>query len=316
METVRSSKKQAASDLVVGATIFLVPLLLFLVSSTAGEANTEISYATPFIWKKVSAFGTLLSGNQSVDVLQIVLIAFFLVVVIFHGRLKIARPMYLSLTMLVVTYLLMPDQALSGGLIDYRLPIAIMFLAIGCTNLELKNRRWRNVVLIGMAGFVLSRSIMLSYSWEQDDQVIQEYRDAFSEMATHSLLFVVTGETSFKDTMRRLGKETPVNHLGSLATIEQTVFVPAIYAHPSQQPITVSKRYAAIKEFQKHAPIRVKTAEELESVVETIRRLTNDECLGKKAVYLLMHDPMHPPPIYTKVIASGSRFLLLKVQVC
>jgi len=314
MGTFRSSKKAAAADLVVGASIFLLPLLLFLLSSTAGEAKSELSYAQPFIWAKASALETLLSGNLLVNESQIVLITLFLLVGVLHGRLQIARPMYLALTMLIVTYLLMPSQALSGGLIDYRIPIAIVFITIGCTKLELRNHGWHRVALIGVAGFLLLRSIVLSYSWDQDDQVIKEYREAFSKMASSSLLFVATGETSFKDTMRSLGKKTPVNHLGSLATIEQGVFVPAIYAHPSQQPITVNNKYAVIKEFQNDGPIRVKTAEELETVIEAIRRLTNNALLQEKAVYILIHYPKHPPPNHTKVIVSGSRFLLLEVD--
>jgi hypothetical protein len=314
MGTSRSSKKAAAADLVVGASIFLLPLLLFLLSSTAGEAKSGLSYAQPFIWAKASALQTLLSGNQLVNESQFVLITLFLLAGILHGRLQIARPMYLALTMLIVTYLLMPSQALSGGLIDYRIPIAIVFITIGCTKLELRNQGWHRAALIGMAGFLLLRSIVLSYSWDQDDQVIKEYRDAFSNMASSSLLFVATGETSFNDTMRSLGKKTPVNHLGSLATIEQGVFVPAIYAHPSQQPITVNNKYAVIKEFQNNGPIRVKTAEELETVIEAIRRLTDNVLLQDKAVYILLHYPKHPPPDHTKVIVSGSRFLLLEVD--
>jgi len=312
--TSRSSKKAAAADLAIGASIFLLPLTLFLLSSTAGEAGAEISYAQPFIGEKLKALESLLSGYHLLNALQIALVTFLLLVGILHGKLRIARPMYLALTMLIATYLLMPWQALSAGLIDYRIPIAIVFLLIGCTKLEWRNQRWHQAVLFAVAGFLLIRSVILSYSWNQDDRVIKEYREAFSEMTPSSILFVATGEPSFRDTMRNLGRKTPVNHLGALATIEQEVFVPAIYAHPSQQPITVSKSFTAIKAFQKHGPIRVKTAAQLETLIEEIGRLTSARVLKEKAIYILLHYPKYPLPNGTQVIASGSRFLLLKVD--
>lgn len=312
--TFRLSAKNAATDLVVGASIFLLPLLLFLTSSTAGEAGSGISYAKPFVWTKLITLNSLLSGNSLVNLLQLTLIALYLLIGILHGRLQIARPLYLALTFLAISYLLLPSQALSGGLLDYRIPIAITFITIGCTKLELRSRAWHQVALIGMAGFLVLRSIALSHNWSRDDEVIKEYREAFSELSANSVLFVATGETSFSDTMRGLGKKTPVNHLGSLATIEQGAFVPAIYAHPSQQPITVNNEYARIKEFQKEGPIRIKTAEQLKSVIEEIRLLTNSALFPEKEIYLLIHDPQHPPPTHTQMVASGSRFLLLEID--
>ena len=311
--TFRSSKKAAAADLAVGASIFLLPLVLFLFSSTAGEAKTEMSYPQSILAAKLRAFASLLSGNQLLDASQLALVTLFLLVGILHGKLQIARPVYLALMMLVATYLLMPSRALSAALIDYRIPIALVFLIIGCTNIELRNRGWHHALLFGVAGFLLLRSIVLSYSWDQDDRVIKEYREALSKMASNSVLFVATGHPSFAYTLRSLGEKTPVNHLGSLATIEQGAFVPAIYAHPSQQPITVSKKYSAIKAFQNHSPIRVNTAEELEAVIEEIRRLTSDGLLRQKAIYILIHYPKYPPPDNTQVIVHGSRFLLLRI---
>ena len=312
--TFRRSARNAATDLAVGAAIFLLPLLLFLISSTAGEAESGISYAKPFVWKKLIALDSLLSGNSLVNLLQLTLIALYLLIVILHGRLQIARPMYLALTFLVISYLLLPSQALSGGLLDYRIPIAIAVITIGCTRLELRSRAWHQVAIIGMAGFLILRSVVLSHSWKQDDKVIAEYREAFYELTSNSVLFVATGETSFRDTMRNLGKKTPVNHLGSLATIEQGAFVPAIYAHPSQQPITVKNEYALIKAFQKEGPLRIKTAEQLERAIEEIRLLTNSPLFAEKDVYLLIHDPQHPPPVHTQMVVSGSRFSLLRVD--
>jgi hypothetical protein len=139
--TSRSSKKAAAADLAIAASIFLLPLTLFLLSSTAGEAGAEISYAQPFIGEKLKALESLLSGYHLLNALQIALVTLLLLVGILHGKLRIARPMYLALTMLIATYLLMPWQALSAGLIDYRIPIAIVCSSLsGVRNLNGETR--------------------------------------------------------------------------------------------------------------------------------------------------------------------------------
>jgi hypothetical protein len=309
--TFRLDKRAAGVDLIVGASTFLAPLVLFLISSTSGETSATISYRQPFLWKKVTYVGTLLSKHWPVDIALLVVITFLVCIVIFHGRLQLAKSMYLPLILLILSFFLLPWGALSAGYIDQRIPVAILFFAIGCTKLELRSKTWHRTVLIGLAAFLMLRSVVLSYAWHRQDQVIQEFTNAFCNLPFNSVLFVLSEKPSYH---KMLGEETPVWHLGSLATIEQRIFVPAIFAHPSQHPITVKDKYSLLKEFHQNNPIYVKTSEELGALVESIGRVTSYVGLEANSVYMLVLDPKHPPPNHTKVVASGSRFLLLEAS--
>jgi hypothetical protein len=313
--TLRTEKAKAVTDLAAGASIFVVPALLFLMSPTSGEANSRIFYSDPYLWSKFSALETLLSGYTSLNALQLFLLAVALVVVIAHGQLKVARSLYLPLAMLVGTYFIMPRQALSASLIDYRVPIALAFFVIAVSDLEFKNKFWHRTAWGGMVGFLLLRSLMVSSTWIEDAEVIHEYTDAYEAMPSNSILFVSSGQ-SLADLIPRLGTETPANHLGSLAMIERGVFVPAIFAHPSQQPISVKNRFKAIKDFQGNWATTIQTEQELATTVAKIRDLSRNECQRGKSIFLLLQDSAIATPAQATIVADGSRFRLLQIQSC
>jgi hypothetical protein len=312
IETFRNNSRAAIKNLVTGAAIFAVPMMLFFQSSTSKESSSIIRYGEPFIKTKLGHLETLFSNYPIVDALQAVVLMVFFMIVLCKGRLRLARQMRLPAAMLVITFLVMPGQALSAAMIDYRLPVFICFFLISVSMLEMKNEAWQRGLIVGMAGFLVLRSFFVSAIWNGDEEIIQEYRNAFSDMPSGAMMFVTNGEP-FSRTLASLGRQTPIEHLGSLAAIESLVFVPAIYAHPSQQPISVTSRYGAIKEFQTHAPLWIKTLEQANSVVSEIRRLSDEECLQDRPIFLLMHDPPDRIPGNVELVASGTRFALLEI---
>jgi hypothetical protein len=314
------SKWKAVRDLLVGASIFVAPLLLFIASSTSGEASSVIDYVYPWGWTKlITIYRVLMSGNWLLDNLMVVVVAMFIVILICHGRLQVYKFMCLPLILLLITYLVMPETLLSGRYVDTRLPIAIIFVAIGCTQLKLRNKVWYRAVLSGLAVFLIFRSIVLSYNWYQYNQITQEFTTAFTRLPPNSTLFVAS-EGHYPDFYQgnRQLWQPPVWHLGSLATLQPSIIVPAIFAHPSQQPITVTERYAVLKAFQRDNPIKVQNSEELVTLIGRIQHLAADNDMQAKPLFLLVLDPKYPElslPSNTTLIGSGTRFVLLNLSL-
>jgi hypothetical protein len=226
--------------------------------------------------------------------------------------------MSLPLILLLITYVVMPEQLLSGRYVDTRLPVAILFVAIGCTQLTLRNKVWYRAVLTSLAALLIFRSISLSYDWYKYNQITQELTTAFTELPPNSTLFVASEgpPLDFYQGSRQLW-QPPMSHLGSLATLQQSIFVPAIFAHPSQQPITVTERYAVLKAFQRDDPIRVKNSEELVTLIGRIQHLAANNDMQMKPLFLLVLDPKYPVfplPSHTQLIESGTRFVLLDLH--
>ena len=118
---LRISKWNAVCNLLVGTSIFIAPLVLFIASSTWGEASSSIGYVYPWGWTKLITFWrALMSGSWLLDNLMGVVVAMFIVILICHGRLQVNRFMYLPLILLLLTYVIMPERLLSGRGIHVR----------------------------------------------------------------------------------------------------------------------------------------------------------------------------------------------------
>jgi hypothetical protein len=249
-----------------------------------------------------------------------------IIIVALYGRLQVAKSMYMPLGMLLVVHLLAPTSLFSARLVDTRLPVAILFVALSGTQLFLWSKACRRVLLSSLVILLVVRSIVFAYDWHRYDQVIQAFVSTFAQLPSHSILFVaregpesamnLSSFRSFKRLDRRFW-QPPLNHVASLATLQQSIFVPTTHANPAQQPIVVTSRYASMYNFQRRDPIRVKNAEELAHVTDQIRRLVVDTGLPPVPVFLLLLYPEFlqlPLPHGTAAVGAGPHFLILAVN--
>jgi hypothetical protein len=328
--------------LVVGACIFIIPGLLFLLSATAshggtahpplgvagvmapavGKAEKPLSYVKELLlWRPLKAYrAVFMSGNAMLDHVLFAVSALSLLVMVRHGRLQLAKSMYVPLAMLLLAYLAMPYRVLGVSHADVRLSVAILFVAIGCV-------RWSSQKAVSRAllgGFVVLlavRSAVLAYDWQSYNRVTQVFVSAFTELPPHATLFVANAGTSAVDgrkgSFERQFFRPPLRHVAAFATLQRPIFVPTIFANRSQQPMTVTHRYATLYAFQGGNPIRVTSAEHLAAIADRIRHLTVDTDGPAAQVFLLVLYPeiqQLPMPPGTTVMASGPHFLLLAVD--
>jgi hypothetical protein len=155
-------------------------------------------------------------------------------------------------------------------------------------------------VLVGFAVLLVCRSIVLSYDWYQYDRVIRVLVTTLAQLPPNSLLFVATeAPPDVSDLKRGFDRrfwQPPLNHVAAWATLQRSIFVPTIFAHPGQQPIVVTGRNAALYDFQGRDPIQVKSKDRFAEVVNQVNRLVVNT--GQTApVFLLLLYPelLHLP---------------------
>jgi hypothetical protein len=340
--TFRTSHRIAWRGLLVGATIFILPLLLFMMSTTAGEVGVAKSigsddgisipttgwtakafrYAKALLfWKPVTAYRTIMmSGDLILDHLLLAVSAICLAVVACYGRLRMAKSMVVPLAMLVVTYLVMRNQVLGVQFVESRLPIAILLVAIGCLQLCMWGTIVNRVLVCSLVVVLIFRSLILSYDWYRYDREIQAFVRTFAALPSGSILFAANEApipVNVHGFFDRRFLQPPLNHVAALATLQRPIFVPAVFANRSQQPMTVTSRYAAMYEFQGQDPLPVSSAEELATIVDRIHHLAADAGTPAVPLFVLLLYPeiLHlPPPHGTMVIGSGPHFIMLAVD--
>jgi hypothetical protein len=149
---------------------------------------------------------------------------------------------------------------------------------------------------------------------------MQAFVRTFAELPSRSILFIGSEApipVNVRGFFNRRFLQPPLNHVAALATLQGPIFVPAIFANPSQQPIAVTSRYAAMYKFQDGDPLAVTSAEELATIINQIRRLAVDAGTSGVPLFLLLIYPellRLPIPQGTTVVASGPHFILLAMD--
>ena len=316
---LRQQRAQALRNLLVGASIFVVPIVLFFASSTAGEAGNKASHSLVNLLRTPPIFvRALLSGDYLIDSVSVGAVLAALGILIARGRLIVARPMVLPVILLAVCFLAIPHELFGGWGADTRIPLVIMFVAIACVRPVLRDRRWEVVFVSVLAGALLFQSALRSYDWLSYDGVIQEFRSAFSTLPANSVLLIAseTDVPSFQDINLWLW-QPPLPHVAALAVLEgRGIFVPDTFAHVGQQPITVTAPYSAIYHYQINKPFMATTTEALQSFITHAQRLLT-EAGSTDPVFVLLLYPRKfnlALPAHTTVVASTSRALLLAVE--
>ena len=316
--TLNKKEWLADRDLFLGAAIFFVPLLLFITSPASGHKVGKIIYAQPWLKEKFGFFYlSLMSGNRILDTATISLLVLFIIFLRFFGKFHIAKSMYFPIALLLIAFLALPLAGLlTGGYIDTRIPIAIVFIVIGCSTLTIKDNLQRRILIYSFFVFLIVRSALLAYDWHKYDYTIQEFTTAFKRMPSGSIMFVVSGTPEPTLNGEHDQWHPPVLHLGSLATIQQEVFVATTKAFPLQTPIVVNKRLKKIRKFQKSSPPTIQNPEELKRFINEMRMLVVDADFPLTSTYLLVIDPgrlENALPELTETVDTGTRFTLLKV---
>jgi hypothetical protein len=321
--TVRTSPSRACRDLLVGAAIFIIPLLLFVFSSTASEVSQAVKFPSPW-WHRFAALQTLGSGDTMMDGMMLGVLIPGILGVIWYGRLQVARSMYMPLALLLVAYLIAPIDLVSARLVVTRLPVAILFVALSSMQVFLWNRAYSRVLLSSLVIVFVVRSLVCAYDWQRYDQVIQAFVRTFAQLPSHSILFVAQARhrndfhhfVALRERLDPYFWQPPLHHIASLATLQQAIFVPTTFAEPAQQPIVVTSRYRPMYKYQRQNPIEVKHPEQLAAMTDHIRLLMLDTGPPPVSVFLLVLYPesLHLPlPHGATVVATGPYFLLLAV---
>lgn len=316
---LRQQRVQALRNLLVGASIFVVPIALFFASSTAGEAGNKTSHSLVNLLRTPPIFvRALLSGDYLIDFVSVAAVSAALGILVARGRLVVARPMALPVVLLAVCFLAIPHELFGGWGADTRIPLVIVLVLIACVRPVLRDRRWRTVSVAVLGGALLVQSALRSYDWLRYDAVIGEFRTAFSALPTGSVLLIAseTDMPSFQDINLRLW-QPPLPHVATLAVLEgRGIFVPDTFAHMGQQPITVTAPYRAIYRYQNTKPFKATTTEALQGFIAHAQRLLA-EAGSTDPVFVLLLYPQEfnlALPAHTTVAASTSRALLLAVE--
>jgi hypothetical protein len=217
-----------------------IPMLVFVLFSPTSEGAGAFQYGR--LIRKVAGLVSLFNDyNRAADVVTMVLIAGLGVAALWKRKLVVRREMWLPLAVLVVAYVAMPSTLFTSHGSDVRFAPALAAVFIGATEIrELPRRWWGGAAMVLFVLFIGRMAVVQGY-WLRSDALYGEFLSAFRQIPPGSRLFTAEGET-----VEWQPFPTPTAHLPCMAVIRQRVFVPSLFAYPTQQPLKLRGEYAAI----------------------------------------------------------------------
>lgn len=315
----------------VSGAQFVMPAVLFVaLSPTAGEVQT-LGFES-LRTKALFLVGLIRSGDRAVDLASLALYAAAAGTLLWRASVGIRAPFGLVLAAVAGVFVMAPSHLATTTNLDMRLPVFGCFLFFGVTELRRRHRIERLVLAVLTVGMV-ARPAILAFEWRGYDAVFDEYRAALREVERGSTVFVAAPASSSVHRLHMVsirpgsspypeGWTPPLRHVATLAILDRPVFVPQVFAHGSQQPLSVHPDFRPLAAFQTNEPLPIADVTDLREKVITMHTLQQRAWMqhrpsGTKTprAYLLWlsSDPENPKPSLLAPVRRGRGFGLFEI---
>ena len=302
------------AELAVGAGQFVLPLILFMAASPT-RVVVGGSWVYKLFEKFASPLATLTIGHFGMDVATLAGLGIAAAIVLRYGRIRIAGEFGLALGLLVLAFLALPHAMNWVGLVDVRVPAALLFAFIAALRIEFRSLRAAWALAFVFAAIFIARVGISAVQWAQFDELSDAYRTALAAMKPESTLFLVKQSVPHSWARRIYVDRVLYPGHAALAVLEQPIFYTAGFIERGQQPIEVRERFGPLKDYQRDGGISVADEGELRRVVDHVAELQRGADPSESAYLLLVDRGVRPLdlPKDLGVVAAGPGFRLLEV---
>ena len=220
------------------AGVPFVPVLPLLVMSPtwglSGENSWDMAGKLDGLYAVIGAY------SNAVDFTLLAIIAAAVAWALWRRALRLHPVGWIVLGLGAVVYLALPGFMLSTYMADQRLPIALVFLIIGCANLELHGSTERMVALALLACLLVARVVEVEANWRGLSREALALRDSIRHVEQRGprILVAQANETS-SDEVQDYG----LAHAACLAVIERSALVSTLFTIPGKQIIQARPAY-------------------------------------------------------------------------
>lgn len=316
---------------VLAGSQFVIPTVLFVYFSPTARELELMTFPT-LKDKGLFLIGLMRSGDQVLDWASLVVYAGACGTLLWRRSLRFSAEFAYVAAALVMLFVVAPSDMATTANVDKRLPIFLCFLFFAVTQITWR-RGAESLVVAVLALWVVVRPAVLAFEWRAYDAVYQEYRSAFRGLASGSTLFTAAPLSAEVHTLHVVtfkpasspyprGWDPPLRHVGTLAILEQRVFVPQIFAYDGQQPLQIHPHFRPLAAFQTSDPLPIPSISDFRTNVVTMRGLHADAWRRHGApaghrprAYLLWlsADQSNPAPDLLRAVKGGPDFQVFEI---
>lgn len=226
-----------------------VPMAVFLLASPISAAPEPSVYGG--IWRKIEMLGGLFfylvqPHSWIVDRGLAIALTAAMVALTLLRAVAVSRVMALPLICMLLVFLLTPMSLFGGWGADHRLLLPLgLLLAGSCRMTKGTVRQW-TAVGAAVVVAVVSRTAVVTGEWHRANRTYEEYQRAFESLEDGSKVYFAAGHTGGQRTW-----PAPAYFLPCLAVAKKDIYLPYLFANPSQQPLRYTSRYVGLQRISR-----------------------------------------------------------------
>lgn len=234
-------RQRPLTGLFVGALQFVPAIILFFATSPTASATDTVTWST--ITEKIYSWSYVIDFYMPVWqlVVTFALIGIAMIAV-WRGWLQVRPELLFSLGFLFICFLAAPSIYLTSAYVTWRMPLAILFIAIPALFL---NAKIRPVPIIAAAVIMTSLQLgLVTKTWLDLQTPLKNFIKVVDAVQPNTKVGLVMSSCGRWHQLL----EPPYMHTASWAIIRREAFVPYLFAFKTQQPIIFKGAYEYVSE--------------------------------------------------------------------
>ncbi len=242
----RRSGRPALLQRITAASLQFLPALLALalLSPTSQNITRPIQLAPDA--KLLGLYSVFDIGVSAVSITTFLVFGAVVLPGLLARKLVFSPAGAAAVAAMAVAFLAMPFELLGSGFADYRLPLAILALAIAATRWRTLPRRAALALSVALAALVSLRTAVMTLEWTHGNRRYAEIIEVMSRMEPGRKLLSVIAE---EDATEHFLRHPPIDNAAGLAVVVRQAFVPTMFAEPGKQPIAFRSAIAPLAQY-------------------------------------------------------------------
>jgi len=233
--------RKRIGDLIVGAIPFLPALAILIWFSPHSSSSYILKYRD--FWTRIAGFGAPILYDRPADVICYLILFTLCGWVAATRAIVFDRRLTAGVLALFVLQFCMPNVIMTAEAGDRRIPIPMMFLAIAATDPKTASPSQRIALTLATAAIFVFRVSTVDGRWSLDQPIYADAWAGLSSIPAGARVATAFPSGSFDDAS---APAIALSYIPTWEVVSRGGFNQTLFAYPTQQPLVLRPRYAAL----------------------------------------------------------------------
>jgi hypothetical protein len=228
-------------DLVAGGIPFLPVIAILVVFSPHSDTSAIFRYRD--IWTRILGFVAPILYDWRVDAACFLMLFVLLAWAVLRRAIRVNWPLGAGVIALFALQFCMPNVIMTAEGGDRRIPIPMMLLAIAATDPKNASRQLRLAFVLATGAAFAFRIVTIQQHWSQDQPAYSAAWAALSRIPAGARVATAFAPDVFDDFSAPM---IALSFIPVWNIVPQGGFTQTLFASPTQQPLVLTPKYAAL----------------------------------------------------------------------